>query len=111
MAQGKPAITKEMLDGAAEIADVKILDEYKQTLLNGLNGATAGYEQIYALHMPNSVQPALVFDPLPMGWKLDTVAVKMRASVAPAVATKAPKNIEDVAFSSVRELAELVRTK
>jgi Asp-tRNA(Asn)/Glu-tRNA(Gln) amidotransferase A subunit family amidase len=111
MAQGKPTITKEMLDGAAEIADVKILDEYKQTLLAGLNGATAGYEAIFALHMPNSVQPALVFDPLPMGWKLDTVAVKMRASVAPAVATKAPKNIEDVAFSSVRELAELVRTK
>ena len=76
-------------------------------------GATAGYEQIFALHMPNkaSRQPALVFDPLPMGWKLDTVAVKMRASAAPAVATKAPKNIEDVAFSSVRELAELVRTK
>jgi len=112
MAQGKPTITKEMIDSAAEIADVKILDEYKQTLLNGLNGATAGYEQIFALHMPNSVQPALVFDPLPMGWKLDTVAVKMRPSViAPAVATKAPKNIEDVAFSSVRELAELVRTK
>jgi Asp-tRNA(Asn)/Glu-tRNA(Gln) amidotransferase A subunit family amidase len=111
MAQGKPTITKEMIDSAAEIADVKILDEYKQTLLNGLNNATAGYEQIFALHMPNSVQPALVFDPLPMGWKLNTTKAPMRASVAPAVATKAPKNIEDVAFSSVRELAELVRTK
>ncbi len=35
MAQGKPAITKEMIDAAAQIADVNILDEYKQTLLNG----------------------------------------------------------------------------
>jgi len=112
MAQGKPAITKEMIDAAAQVADVNILDEYKQALLNGLNGATAGYEAIYALHMPNGVQPALVFDPLPMGWKLNTTSVPMRASViAPAVATRAPKNIEDVAFSSVRELAELVHTK
>ncbi len=111
LAQGQPAITKDMIDNAAQIADVKILDEYKATLLNGLNNATQGYEQIYALHMPNSVQPALVFDPLPMGWKLNTVAVKMIPSAAPAVLTKAPKNIEDVAFSTVRQLAELVSTR
>jgi Asp-tRNA(Asn)/Glu-tRNA(Gln) amidotransferase A subunit family amidase len=111
LAQGQPAITKDMIDNAAQIADVKILDEYKATLLNGLNSAAQGYEQIYALHMPNSVQPALVFDPLPMGWKLNTVAVKMIASAAPAVLTKAPKNIEDVAFSTVRQLAELVSTR
>ena len=111
LAQGKPVITKEMIDSAAQIADVNILEEYKQTLLIGLNNAVTGYEAIYALHMPNSVQPALVFDPLPMGWKINTTKAPMRASVAPAVATKAPKNIEDVAFSSVRELAELVRTR
>jgi Asp-tRNA(Asn)/Glu-tRNA(Gln) amidotransferase A subunit family amidase len=111
LAQGQPAITKDMIDNAAQIADVKILDEYKATLLSGLNNAAQGYEQIYALHMPNSVQPALVFDPLPMGWKLNTVAVKMIPSAAPAVLTKAPKNIEDVAFSTVRQLAELVSTR
>jgi Asp-tRNA(Asn)/Glu-tRNA(Gln) amidotransferase A subunit family amidase len=109
LAQGQPAITKEMIDAAAKIADVTIPDEYKQTMLMGLNGATAGYEAVYKLHMPNSVQPALVFDPLPMGWKVSTTKVPMKISVA--VPGKAPKNIEDCAFMPVRQLAELVQTK
>jgi Asp-tRNA(Asn)/Glu-tRNA(Gln) amidotransferase A subunit family amidase len=111
LAQGKPVVTKDMIDTAAKIADVTILDEYKEAMLNGLNNAAQGYEAIYKLHMDNSVQPALVFDPLPMGWKLSTTKVPMKISVAPAVATKAPKNIEDVAFFTVRQLAELVQSR
>lgn len=107
LAQGRPTVTKEMVDNAARIADVTILDEYKDTLVRGLNNAVLGYEQIYNLHMPNSVQPALVFDPLPMGAKISTTKQPMRASAAPALALKAPKNIEDVAFMSARQLSAL----
>jgi Asp-tRNA(Asn)/Glu-tRNA(Gln) amidotransferase A subunit family amidase len=111
LAQGKPAITKDLIDSAAKIADVTILDEYKDAMISGLNGATQGYEAIYKMHMDNGVQPALVFDPLPMGWKVSTTKAPIRISPAPAVATKAPKNIEDVAFHTVRQLAELVQTR
>ncbi len=111
LAQGKPTITREMIDVAAKIADVPIADEYKDAMLNGLNSAVQGYEQIYKLHMANSVQPALVFDPLPLGYKLSTAKVPMKISAAPAVATKAPKNIEDLAFLTVRQLAALVNAK
>jgi Asp-tRNA(Asn)/Glu-tRNA(Gln) amidotransferase A subunit family amidase len=111
LAQGKPAITKDLIDCAAKIADVTILDEYKDAMLSGLNGAAQGYEAIYKMHMDNGVQPALVFDPLPMGWKVSTTKTPMRISAAPAVATKAPKNIEDVAFYTVRQLAELMKSR
>jgi len=111
LAQGKPAITKDLIDAAAKIADVTIPDEYKDAMINGLNGATQGYEAIYKMHMENGVQPALVFDPLPIGWKVSSTKAPMRISPAPAVATKAPKNIEDVAFYTVRQLAELVQTR
>jgi Asp-tRNA(Asn)/Glu-tRNA(Gln) amidotransferase A subunit family amidase len=111
LAQGKPVITKDLIDSAAKIADVTISEEYKDAMIGGLNGATQGYEAIYKMHMDNGVQPALVFDPLPMGWKLNTAKAPMRISPAPAVATKAPKNIEDVAFYTVRQLAELVQTR
>jgi len=110
LAQDRPRITKDLIDAAAKIADVTIPDEYKDAMLNGLNSATQGYEAIYKLHMDNSVQTALVFDPLPMGWKLSTTKVPMRISAASAVATKAPKNIEDVAFYTVRQLANLVQS-
>src|SRR5690349_15373324 len=109
-AQGKTEVTKEMIDNAAAIADVKIADDYKQMMLESLNGRTKGYDDIFALHMPNSAAPSLLFDPVLPGMKLNRAKRPMRLS-APAVAARAPKNLEDVAFWSARELAELVRTK
>ncbi len=111
LAQGRPTVTKDLIDAAAKIADVTIPDEYKDAMLSGLNSAAQGYEAIYKMHMNNGVQPALVFDPLPMGWKVSTTKAPMRISPAPAVATRAPKNIEDVAFYTVRQLAVLVQTR
>jgi len=111
-AQGAAKITKEMIDNAASIADVAIADDYKQMMLDNLNEHAKGYEEIYKLHIPNSVEPALIFDPVLPGMKFETERKPMRISKAPsAVAAGAPKNLEDLAFASVRELAELVRAK
>lgn len=113
LADEKTPITKDTIDAAARIADVTIADEYKQTMLNSLNNATEGYETIYKMHIPNSVAPAIIFDPLPGGWKLSTTRdpLSPKISAAPAIALRAPKNIEDVAFWNVRALAELVKTR
>ena len=111
-AQGKTKITREMIDNASAIADVSIADEYKQMMLDNLNQAAKGYEDIYALHIPNSVAPALIFDPVLPGMKFEAQRKAMRISKAPAVASnQVPQNLEKLAFASVRELAELVRTK
>src|SRR6266481_4176165 len=108
-AKGAVKITKEMIDAAAAVADVAISDEYKQMMLDKLNEQAKGYEAIYALHMPNSVEPALLFDPIVNDTKFETERKPERISAAPNIA--APKNVEELAFASVRELAELVRTK
>src|SRR5713101_695431 len=111
-AQAKTKITKEMIENAAAVADVAIPDEYKQMMLDNLNEHAKGFEEIFALHIPNSAEPALLFDPVLPGMKLDTKKKPIRMSAAPAVAKAGvPKNLEDLAFASVRYLAELVRTK
>ena len=111
-AQGKTKITKEMIDNAAAVADVNIAEEYKQMMLDNLNQQAKGYEDIYALHIPNSVAPALIFDPVLPGMKFETQRRSMRISKAPAVAAgSVPKDLERLAFASVRELAELIRTR
>ncbi len=110
--QGAAKITKEMIDNAASVADVAIADDYKQMMLDNLNEHSKGYEEIYKLHIPNSVEPALIFDPVLPGMKFETERKPMRISKAPgAVASGVPKNLEDLAFASVRELGELVRMK
>src|SRR6266403_1091380 len=86
-AQAKSAvkITKEMIDAAAALADVPISEEYKQMMLDNLNEQAKGYEAIYALHMPNSVEPALLFDPIVSGAKYETERKPERVSPAPNV--------------------------
>ena len=111
MADEKRKVTREMIDNAAAIADVRIADEYKEMMLEDLNGYKEGFEAIYALHVKNEVAPAVIFDPVLPGMKFETERRPMRISAAPSVGGTAPKNLEDAAFYSVRQLAELVRSK
>jgi hypothetical protein len=108
-------ITSEMLEAAAALAGVPLTAEQRAMMLDGLNQQRASYDAIRALHIPNSVAPAFVFDPLPLdigppilrrGFSLQ----ESRLSAAPAITT-APSNLEDLAFLSLRELAEYVRRK
>ncbi|HEY2546483.1 MAG TPA: hypothetical protein VGI46_10485, partial [Candidatus Acidoferrum sp.] len=108
--QGATKITKEMIDNAAAIADVPIPDETKEAMLDNLNQQVKSYEAIKALNIPNSIPPCLIFDPVVPGVKFETERTPSRVSKPSAmVAPATPKNLEDVAFASVRELAELVR--
>ena len=111
-AQEKEKITPEMIEEAAVIADVPIPAEDRQMMLATLNGQVKGYDEIYALHLANGDQPAFIFDPYVGAAPYETIRREMRISAAPAIAASGvPKNLEDVAFWTVRELAELVRRR
>ncbi len=105
-------ITPEMIDAAAALAGITVNADQKKMMLDGLNQQRQAYDAIRKLHLPNSVPPAFVFNPLPPGTMLDTRQEPMRISEAPAIgAREVPANLEDLAFSTVRELAELVKRK
>lgn len=112
MAEPQGKVTKEMIDGAATVAHVALPEEYRQAMLDGLNENKHNYEEIYKLNIPNSVAPAFIFDPVLTGEKYETAKRLLRISSAPALnISGAPKNLDEVAFFSVRQLAELVRTR
>src|SRR5215472_8236252 len=111
MADPKHKITREMIDNAAAIADVPIADEYKDMMLEDLNSYSEGFDAIYGLHIKNEVAPAVIFDPVLPGTKFETERRPLKISAAPNIGGVVPKNLEDVAFYSVRQLAELVRTR
>jgi Asp-tRNA(Asn)/Glu-tRNA(Gln) amidotransferase A subunit family amidase len=108
-AQGKPAVTKEMIDAAAKIAGVAIPEDYQKMMLESLNDHVDGFKEIFQLHVPNSVEPSLLFLPDTSHAKFDTQKLPMRMSAAPVMAV--PKNPDLLAFATVRELAELVRAR
>ncbi|HLJ76129.1 MAG TPA: amidase [Acidobacteriaceae bacterium] len=105
-----PKITPEMIDQAAVLAGITIAPEYSQMMLDGLNQQRSGYAQIRKLHLPNSVAPAYVFDPLPPGATVNTQREKPVYSKAAAVKT-APGNLEELAFESAMDLGDLVRRR
>ncbi len=104
-------ITPEMIDAAAVIAGVSLTAEQKTMMLEGLTKQRDSVAVIRTMKIPNSVAPAFVFDPVPGGMVLATERRPMRMSPAPAVAALASTGSEDLAFASVRELAELVKTR
>ncbi len=105
-----PKITPEMIEQAAALAGITIAQEYRQMMLDGLNEQREGYARVRALHMPNSVPPAFVFDPLPPGETVNTQREQPVYGRAPAGLT-APANLEDLAFWTAMDLGDLVRRR
>ena len=113
------SITPEMIDCAAEIAGIKVSDEHKKLMLAGLKSQHDSVVAIRELKLPNSVAPAFVFNPVPAAMVLDTVKKPMKISAAPKVSfekTQVADGVglagsDAVAFLSLRELAELVKTR
>jgi len=104
-----PAITPQMVDQAAAIAGVSLPPETRDAMLAGLNEQRKGFSQVRALKMPNSLQPAYAFDPLLARPAVVTDIRRDAVSLgAPPVLTT-PRNVEELAFATVREQGELIR--
>jgi len=111
-AQELPKITPEMIDAAAVIAGISLTAEQKTMMLEGLTKQRDSVMTIRSMKLANSVPPAFVFDPVLPGMMLDTERKPVRMSAAPDVSKLASAGVSDVlAFASVRELAELVKTR
>lgn len=114
-----PKITPEMIDAAAAIAGLSITAEQKAMMLEGLSSQREDVATIRGLKIENATSPAFVFDPVPGGMVLDTVARPERMSRAPDVAKLAggvsaaagSSEEEMLVFATVREQAELLRTR
>jgi len=108
-----PKITPEMIDQAAVLAGLgPFTAAQKQMMLDALVDNNGSYKAIRKLHLPNSIAPAYVFHPMPAGAILpDSASPKPFPSVAPETVPEVPANIEDLAFSTISELAGLIRTR
>ncbi len=102
-------ITKESIADAAAIVGLEFDDKQREMMLKDVADNLKAYRAIHKLEIPNSVAPALLFNPVLPGMRFESAKAPMRMSrmASPEV----PKNMEDVAFYSVRELADLIRRK
>ena len=103
-------ITPATIAGAEEIAGLTFSDEQRQQMVDGLKSQASQIEQLHAITLDNSVAPAIHFDPVPPGVTL--APPTKRPSVRSRVAARAvPRDLGELAFLPVTELAELVRRR
>jgi Asp-tRNA(Asn)/Glu-tRNA(Gln) amidotransferase A subunit family amidase len=111
--RGWPAITPEMIDAAAAIAAIKLTPEQKQMMLDGLVGQRNSALRVRELHLPNSIAPTAVFNPVPAGTPAPQPAPPRPVvqGPAPSVAGISASQEDKVAFATIRQLGELMRQR
>jgi len=108
-AQQEQRVTKPMIENAEKVAGLEFTDEEREQMLRGLNQNVEHWEQLRAVPLPNSVVPAVQFDVQLPGVPYPTAQLEPDPGPPPAV--ERPGSVEDVAFWSVRQLGELLRTR
>lgn len=102
-------ITAGMVQEASKLFNIEFTAAQADSMLNNLNQWNIYYERLRQLKIPNSVVPALNFNPVPVGFVQPDKTNAFVLSKAPKVQLPADKN--DLAFYTIRQLAELIRTK
>jgi Asp-tRNA(Asn)/Glu-tRNA(Gln) amidotransferase A subunit family amidase len=101
--------TISIVKEAEKIIGMDFSDAQADSMLNNLNQFNTAYGNLRKLNMPNSVVPALNFNPVPVGFTNPDDKNGFKLAKMPKITM--PANRDDLAFYTVRELAELVRTK
>ena len=108
-AQQEGSITTEMIAEAEGVFGLEFTDEERELMVRNLHRNTTSYQALRAHDIPNSVPPAIVFDPVLPSMELPTEQRAFRYTRP--VGVSRPSTLEALAFEPVTVLSELVRTK
>jgi Asp-tRNA(Asn)/Glu-tRNA(Gln) amidotransferase A subunit family amidase len=111
IAEGELPFTKSDIASAQKLAALEFTDAEEDSMLGDLVDYRKGYEELRKLSIPNDVPPALVFNPVPGQYLRASTGRPARIQWSKPGNVKRPPKLEDAAFWSVRDLAELIRTK
>ena len=102
-------ITRKKVAAAQELLGLNFTRAEQDSMLGVLKEYLADYDSLRKFSIPNGLAPALVFDPIPTNFNFKPRAKQTRFS--PIGPVKMPEQMDDLAFYSVRELGELLRTQ
>lgn len=102
-------INKQMIEEASKIIGLEFSDAERDSMLADLKQLRTSYDSIRAIYLPNSIPPAITFNPIPLSF----IAPSSKNDFTTSDYSKAvmPDNKNDLAFYSIGQLAELIRTR
>jgi Asp-tRNA(Asn)/Glu-tRNA(Gln) amidotransferase A subunit family amidase len=103
-----PRITKDMLHTTEKLFGLEFTDAQEAMALAGVNRNLDSYEAVRKIDIPLDTEPAIAFHPAHARRELYGAKTKFRFG---KIETPAFKTVDDLAFATVPQLAELLRTK
>jgi Asp-tRNA(Asn)/Glu-tRNA(Gln) amidotransferase A subunit family amidase len=103
------SITKENIENAEKIIGLEFSNTERDSMVESLNDQLNNYKKIRELDLKNSIPPAILFNPIPVGFKFPKEQKPVEFSDYSYV--KMPSDKNKLAFYSIGELAELIKTK
>ncbi len=102
-------ITKNAITKASTIIGLEFTDAEADSMISSLESTRNRLQTIREMKLDNSVPPALVFNPVPVGKIFETTQHEIKWDLPQN--TELPENRDDLAFYSVAELSSLIKEK
>ena len=103
------SVSAENIQNAEKIIGLNFADVERDSMLSDLDSQLVNYKHLREIDLKNSVPPAILFNPIPVGFEFPKEQKQIKFSDYSN--TKLPQDINDLAFYSIGELAELIKTK
>ena len=103
------SITKTEIANAGKLIGLDFTESERDSMLDDLNDNLQDYLKIRNVYLDNSVMPSLLFNPIPQNFKFFESQKQLEFSDYSNM--ELPSNKDELAFYSVGEIAELIKTK
>ena len=103
------SIPREAVLGAEKLNRLNFSDEKLDLLLPGLKEQGDTFEALRKFPLSSEVPPAILFNPIPVGMKFEHERKGFKMSGPGKV--KLPDDLNELAFYSIGQLAELIKTR
>ena len=101
--------TRDIVSNAEKLIGLNFTDAKRDSMLDALKDQLANYQNLRKVTLSNNIPPAIILNPIPDGTKFAKERKQFVAS--PAGKVVVPSNLEDLAFYSIGQLAELVKSR
>src|SRR5262245_18542907 len=103
-------ITKDMMHTAEKLIGLEFTDAQESLAQRNVNANLDSYEVVRRIDVPLDTEPAVVFHPALPGFHIRRAAAKTKFKFGKNEPAQF-KSVDDLAFATVPQLAELIRTK
>lgn len=105
-------VTKDMLRQAEKLIGIELTDAQEAMALQNVSTNLDRYETLRKIEIPLDTEPATLFHPALPGKRFTSAAgIKSRKFKLSKVQTLQYSSLEDLAFATIPQLADLIRTR